>query len=464
MDPFLDVVQLLRPRATLWSKIEGFGRWGLAFRKRDDLLFCRVERGECHLLRPKFAPMLLRPDDFVLIHTSTPFVLTSDPTMEPEDSEELVAAAKSVSLQLGEGTESPVTLRGGRFVFDTANESLLWELLPSLLHVAADDTSSWRVRSLLKLNEMETLQPGPGSEFLIARLMELILVEMLRRETPKVDDRPTGLIAGLHDPVLASALLASASEPERRGYSQAAQAMAMLAGLIPIDNLHPNIDYAFMEPDGSPHDGVTRWNNPTYSYRTLRALSDAGLSSRAVRHLRERYAPYLAGNPHNHVEPSLQGSLGGPLPEYFVSRDDLHLQPGQLNTAQPPDETGSHGWGAVPLLWAHDTLLGVRIAQPGGGRLDIAPQSGGLPYISGTTFTPHGPVKVDWRPASQTLRIEKPKGIIARITLPGVLSTTNTGQPPSGCKVISTSTLLCDGSRTTYRIAKRGLSASSTTP
>ncbi len=130
MDPFLDVVQLLRPRATLWSKIEGFGRWGLAFRKHDDLLFCRVERGECYLLRPQLAPVLLRPDDFVLIHTSTPFVLTSDPTMEPEDSEELVAAAKSVSLQLGEGTESPVTLRGGRFVFDTANESLLWELLP----------------------------------------------------------------------------------------------------------------------------------------------------------------------------------------------------------------------------------------------------------------------------------------------------------------------------------------------
>lgn len=117
--------------------------------------------------------------------------------------------AKSISLQLGEGTESPVTLLGRRFVFDMANESLLWELLPSLLHVAADHTSSWRVRPLLKLNEMEMLQPRPGSEFLIAQLMELILVEMLRRETPKVDDRSTGLIAGLLDPAIASALLAS---------------------------------------------------------------------------------------------------------------------------------------------------------------------------------------------------------------------------------------------------------------
>jgi hypothetical protein len=103
--------------------------------------------------------------DFVLIHTSTPFVLTSDPTMEPEDSEDLVAAAKSASLRLGEGTRTPVTLRGGRFVSNTANESLLWELLPSLLHVAADDTSSWRVRSLLKLNEMERCSRGREANF-----------------------------------------------------------------------------------------------------------------------------------------------------------------------------------------------------------------------------------------------------------------------------------------------------------
>jgi hypothetical protein len=35
-------------------------------------------------------------------------------------------------------------------------------------------------------------------------MMELILVEMLRRETPKVDDRSTGLIAGLQYPAIRS--------------------------------------------------------------------------------------------------------------------------------------------------------------------------------------------------------------------------------------------------------------------
>lgn len=215
VDPFLDVVQLLRPRATLWSKIEASGRWGLGFRKRDDLLFCRVELGECYLVRPQLAPVLLRQDDFVLVRTSTPFALTSNQGVEPEDSEDLVAAAKSVSLKLGKGTASQVTLRGGRFVFDSENETLLWELLPPVLHVGFDDTSSWRVRSLLKLNEMETLQPGPGSQFLIARLMELLLVEILRRNTSTPESRSVGLIAGLQDPAIAGALIAMHGEITR---------------------------------------------------------------------------------------------------------------------------------------------------------------------------------------------------------------------------------------------------------
>jgi Cupin len=145
MDPFLDLVNVLRPRATLWGGIDGVGRWGVSFRKRDDLLFCWVETGACQLTRPLVAPVHLQPGDFVLVRTSAPFTLTTDPSIEPEDSERAVAATKDTRLKVGEGTDFPVTLRGGRFVFDTANEDLLTGLLPSLVHVGAGDRDSWRV-------------------------------------------------------------------------------------------------------------------------------------------------------------------------------------------------------------------------------------------------------------------------------------------------------------------------------
>jgi AraC-like DNA-binding protein len=208
MDPFLELIRLLRPRATLWGGLEGAGRWGLSFRKKDDLLFCWLERGECQLTRALCAPVYLQPNDFVLIRTTTSFTLTSDPSMEPTDSDTAVAVAKDPKLKLGEGADLPVTLHGGRFVFDTANEDLLSGLLPSLVHIAADDTSSWRVRSLLKMNETESMRPGPGSEFIIARLMELILVEILRGGALRVGEEHTGLLAGLADPVTSRALSA----------------------------------------------------------------------------------------------------------------------------------------------------------------------------------------------------------------------------------------------------------------
>jgi hypothetical protein len=207
-----------------------------------------------------------------------------------------------------------------------------------------------------------------------------------------------------------------------RGFSQAGQVNAVLAGLLSGTDAHAVLDYVFPAPNGAPPAGVTRWNNPTFAYRSLRALSDNGMAARAVAHMVERYSPYLPGNPRNRVAPELQGPLGGPLPEYWVSREDLKLGPGEKNTAQPADETGSHGWGAVPMLWLHESLLGVRIVAPGGVKLRIAPESGGLAYVTGQTRTPRGPVWVDWQAAAKTLDVELPAGVEAELVLPAELA------------------------------------------
>jgi hypothetical protein len=222
-------------------------------------------------------------------------------------------------------------------------------------------------------------------------------------------------------PALAGDRFDSRNPALPRGFSQAGQSMTILAGLMSRDESRAALDYAFPGPDGTPPTGITRWNNPTFAYRSLRSLSDNGFPQRAVAHLIERYAPYLPGHPRNKTLPALQGPYGGPLPEYWITSEDLGLKDGESNPAQPVDDTGSHGWGAVPLLWLHDSLLGVRIAEPGGTKLHIAPQDGGLPFVSGHTMTPKGPVWVNWEPQHWRLEVRIPKGVTATLSLPEAL-------------------------------------------
>ena len=132
--------------------------------------------------------------------------------------------------------------------------------------------------------------------------------------------------------------------------------------------------------------GVHPWNNPTYAYRALRTLCDSGLGRMAGAHFLEMYRPYLPD---------------GPLPEYFL-----------MGEAQQDDPTGSHGWAAVPLVWLHDTVLGIRLAKPGGSELLWQPRYVGWDKVSGRTMTPLGPCKVsiDWQEKRASLQL--PRGIV----------------------------------------------------
>jgi hypothetical protein len=177
-----------------------------------------------------------------------------------------------------------------------------------------------------------------------------------------------------------------------KGFGQGATVSAAFHGILPRELARQVLTSAFGSKDGSPPPGVGRWNNPTYAYRALRTLSDHGMGITAGAHFLERYSPYLPD---------------GPLPEYFL--------PG---SAQPPDPTGSHGWAAVPLVWLHDTVLGVRVASPGGTKLTWSPVNVGWSEVYGKTMTPCGlcTVKADWK--RQRFSLELPPGCSADITLP----------------------------------------------
>ncbi len=234
MDPFLDIVRLLRPRAALLGRgMDAAGDWGLSFPALGDLLFFWIEDGTCQLIRPGCDPMWLETGDFVLLRTTLSFTLTSSEEVEPLDSVAAVAAKQEGRLKLGSGQERPISLHMGKFLFSTANEDLLTGLLPPIVQIPSRSPKLHRLHNLLTMMECEGRDPGPASEFIIVHLVELALVEILRMPAsglPEQSVEPAngGLLAGLRDPVAAKAIRAM---HENVGQEWTVESLARLCGV-----------------------------------------------------------------------------------------------------------------------------------------------------------------------------------------------------------------------------------------
>jgi AraC-like DNA-binding protein len=234
MDPFLDLVRLLRPRAALLGRgVDAAGDWGLSFPALGDLLFFWIEDGSCDLIRPGYGPLSLNKGDFVLLRTTLPFTLTSNRDVEPLDSVAAVAAKQGGRLKLGSGQERPISLHVGKFLFSSANENLLTGLLPPIVQIPSRSRRLHRLHELLALMESEGRDPGPASEFIIVSLAELALVEILRMPSlldlsGQNNPADRGLLSGLRDPVTAKAIRAM---HENVGQEWTVDSLARLCGV-----------------------------------------------------------------------------------------------------------------------------------------------------------------------------------------------------------------------------------------
>jgi len=94
---------------------------------------------------------------------------------------------------------------GGAFDIDPANAGLLLALLPRMIHIPGGTTSIAGIVALI----MDECGAGrPGRETVLARLLDVMLVEALRWPGTGTDTLPAGLLAGMRDPALADVLRA----------------------------------------------------------------------------------------------------------------------------------------------------------------------------------------------------------------------------------------------------------------
>lgn len=201
-DPLAEVIALLQPRTVFSKGISGAGRWAVRYSDFGHPSFCVVLEGSCRLAVEGQEPITLAAGDFVLLPATPGFTMSGFEPVAPVDIDPKTAPAPTGEVRHGDpGGPADVRLLGGYFVFDSPDAALLVSLLPALMHVRGAE----RLLVLVRLVDGESGAERPGRDLVLARLVEVLLIEALRSTSPG-DDAPPGLLRGLADARVAQAL------------------------------------------------------------------------------------------------------------------------------------------------------------------------------------------------------------------------------------------------------------------
>jgi AraC-like DNA-binding protein len=204
MDPFNDLVALLRPNAVFSKSITGRGRWGVRYEPYDAPGFAIVLAGQAWLAIDGADSVLLDRGDFVLLPTSPGFAMLSEP-----DAKCIAGELSLRALRHGDPEGDPdFQMLGGTFQLHPVNAPLLVALLPKMIRIRSAEGDTGRLARLIDLIMEECAADKPGRDTILERFLEVMLVECMRWPGIAQASLPAGLLAGMHDAAMARVLRA----------------------------------------------------------------------------------------------------------------------------------------------------------------------------------------------------------------------------------------------------------------
>ncbi|WP_438751245.1 AraC family transcriptional regulator [Pararhizobium sp. O133] len=210
VDPLAEVVGLLQPSAPMAKTVSAAGSWRVQRSETGKPFYNVVLQGSCLLAANGMAPVRLDAGDFVLIPAAYDFTVSSHDMDGTDGYDPLHVTMVEGGVRLGDPDAEPdVRMLVGHFTFGSPDAALLVSLLPALIHVGGEQ----RLSTIVQLLVEETRAKRPAREVILARLLEVLLIEALR-STAGTGASP-GLLRGLSDGRLAAAIRRMHEEPTR---------------------------------------------------------------------------------------------------------------------------------------------------------------------------------------------------------------------------------------------------------
>lgn len=213
VDPLAEVVSFLQPAAPFSKLIIASAPWAVRRTAIGRPYYFVVLEGGCHLMidGPTHSDtIMLSEGDFALIPAARGFA-TSSLDRQPPREWDLVTTPITPNFggaRVGDPNGAiDVRMLVGNCVFGSPDAALLVSLLPQWLHVRGER----RLSTLVQLVSDESRTERPARDIVMARLLEVLLVEAFRSMASSAAS--PGLVRGLSDPKLVLALRSMHERP-----------------------------------------------------------------------------------------------------------------------------------------------------------------------------------------------------------------------------------------------------------
>jgi AraC-like DNA-binding protein len=170
-----------------------------------------VTEGRCFATRIGGEPIVVEAGEVVVFTNGDPHVLSSSPGMraDPPTPAALDAAtADRLPFFLSYGSNNGAAstkLVCGYLACDARPFNPLLESLPPVIKAGAPRDGGW-LGQFIRVAVMESAQKRAGGEGVLAKLSELMFIEVVRRHLEALPPEQSGWLAGLRDPFVGKAL------------------------------------------------------------------------------------------------------------------------------------------------------------------------------------------------------------------------------------------------------------------
>jgi AraC-like DNA-binding protein len=179
------------------------------------VIFHLITEGDCHVVMNGGEPVRLTAGDVVLFPQGDAHLMTSQPGLSPATGARLDAVFKRRPRQLAYGGGGATTrLVCGYLACDARLARLLLAGLPPLVkvNVRGSNAGIW-LEASVRYALAEARSPRPGGAGVLAKLSEVLFIEVLRMYMSQQADGRTGWLAGVSDRIVGAALNAMHQNP-----------------------------------------------------------------------------------------------------------------------------------------------------------------------------------------------------------------------------------------------------------